>query len=102
MSQFDSEEFCVYDLEEDLLHKYDNIMKLKIFIDSLDEELKNKYAEAIHNHNLKLQNNIDHIDAGFDLLAPDNYEFLFIDFHPKKNQSMFRKKFEEYIYPDKI
>jgi hypothetical protein len=32
----------------------------------------------------------------------DNYEFLFIDFHPKKNQSMFRKKFEEYIYPDKI
>ena len=77
MSQFDSEEFCVYDLEEDLLHKYDNIMKLKIFIDSIDEELKNKYDEAIHNHNLKLQNNIDHIDAGFDLLAPDNYEFLF-------------------------
>jgi len=26
-----------------------------------------------------------------------NYEFLFIDFHPKKNQGMFRKKFEEYI-----
>jgi hypothetical protein len=32
----------------------------------------------------------------------NNYEFLFIDFHPKKNQTMFRKKFEEYIYPDKI
>lgn len=31
-----------------------------------------------------------------------NYEFLFIDFHPKKNQSMFRKKFEEYIYPENM
>jgi hypothetical protein len=29
-----------------------------------------------------------------------NYEFLFIDFHPKKNQFMFRKKFEEYIIPE--
>ena len=45
-------------------------MKLKIFVDSTDDELKNKYAEAIHNHHLKLQNNIDHIDAGFDLFAP--------------------------------
>jgi dUTPase len=74
----ESEEFLdLYKLEEDLLHKYDSVMKLKIFIDSTDEELKNKYSQAIYNHHLKLQNNIDHIDAGFDLFAPkdvDMYE----------------------------
>lgn len=64
------EEVDLYDLEDDLLHQYDSVMKLKIFVDSTDEELKNKYAEAIHNHHLKLKNNIDHIDAGFDLFAP--------------------------------
>lgn len=29
-----------------------------------------------------------------------NYEFLFIDFHPKKGQSMFRQRFDVYLYPD--
>lgn len=70
------EEFSLYDLEEDLLHQYDNVMRLKIFVDSTDDELKNKYTEAIHNHHLKLKNNIDHIDAGFDLLCPHN-QFMF-------------------------
>jgi dUTP pyrophosphatase len=67
----DSEEVNLCELEEELLHKYDSIMKLKIFVDSTDDELKNKYIEAIHNHHLKLRNNIDHIDAGFDLLSPE-------------------------------
>jgi dUTP pyrophosphatase len=71
MSQSDSEEeVYLYELEEDLLHQYDSVMKLKIFIDSEDDEVKNKYTEAIYNHHLKLQNNIHHIDAGFDLFAP--------------------------------
>lgn len=70
MSQSDSEEVYFYELEEDLLHKYDSVMKLKIFVDSTDEELKNKYAQAIYSHHLKLQKNIDHIDAGFDLFSP--------------------------------
>ncbi len=73
-----SEEYLdLYDLEEDLFVKYDSVMRLKIFVDSTDEELKNKYIEAIHKHHLKLKNNIDHIDAGFDLFAPkdvDMYE----------------------------
>lgn len=64
------EEVCLYDLEEDLLYQYDSVMKLKIFVDSTDDELKNKYTQAIYNHHQKLQNNIDHIDAGFDLFAP--------------------------------
>ncbi len=71
MSQSDSEELYLYELQEDLLNKYDRVMKLKIFVDSTDDELKNKYAQAIYSHHLKLQNNIDHIDAGFDLFTPD-------------------------------
>jgi dUTP pyrophosphatase len=71
MSQSDSEEeVYLYELEKDLLHQYDSVMKLKIFVDSTDDELKNKYTQAIYNHHLKLQNNIHHIDAGFDLFAP--------------------------------
>lgn len=68
-------DFCLYDLEEDLLHNYDSLMKLKIFIDSDDEELKNKYIEAIYNHHLKMKNNLSHIDAGFDLFSPDEHVF---------------------------
>jgi dUTPase len=80
------EEVYLYELEEDLLHKYDSVMKLKIFVDSTDDELKNKYTQAIHNHHLKLQNNIDHIDAGFDLFAPIStnmydYKVNLIDYH---------------------
>jgi dUTP pyrophosphatase len=73
MLEFD--EFYLYGLEEDLLHEYDSLMKLKIFVDSNDEELKNKYADAAYNHNLKLRNNIKHIDAGFDLFTPNEYLF---------------------------
>ena len=29
----------------------------------------------------------------------NNYEFLFIDFHPKPNQSMFRQRFDIFLYP---
>ena len=32
----------------------------------------------------------------------NNYEFLFIDFHPKKGQSMFRKYLNEYIWPEQL
>ena len=28
-----------------------------------------------------------------------NYEFLFVDFHPKEGQSMFRQRLDKYIYP---
>ena len=68
----------MHELEEELLKHYDSVMKLKIFVDSTDDELKTKYSESIYNHNQKLQNNIEHIDAGFDLFAPDNFEFVHI------------------------
>ena len=64
-------EFYLYHLEEDLLIKYNKFMRLKIFVDSTDNELKKKYEESIYNHHSKLNQNFDHIDAGFDLFSPD-------------------------------
>ena len=57
--------------------KYDRIMKLKIFVDSDDEDLKNKYREYIEKHNRKIEDEPEFIDAGFDLFTPENHEFLF-------------------------
>lgn len=51
---------------------YDRVMVLKLFVDSDDIELKNKYLIAANTHNNKLLKNIDYIDAGFDLFAPCN------------------------------
>jgi dUTP pyrophosphatase len=72
MSESESEpEFYLCDLEKDLLFEYNKFMHLKIFVDSSDNELKQKYEEIIYQHNLKLHKNIHHIDAGFDLLTPE-------------------------------
>ena len=59
-------------LHNTLLQKYDRFMFLKLFVDSDDERLKNKYIEAADKHNNKILNNQDFIDAGFDLFAPGN------------------------------
>ena len=58
-------------LSEDLLNIYGKYMYLKIFIDSDDEELRKKYVESINERHLKMVDNIHHIDAGFDLFAPE-------------------------------
>lgn len=55
-----------------LLNIYERAMVLRLFVDSDDNELKNKYIHAADNHNNKLLNNPIHIDAGFDLFAPGN------------------------------
>jgi hypothetical protein len=55
-----------------LLNIYERTMVLKLFVDSDDNELKNKYVQAADMHNNKLLNNPTHIDAGFDLFAPGN------------------------------
>ena len=52
------------------LTNYDKVMHLKIFVDSDDEKLKNIYKESVTNHNKKIQDCPDIIDAGFDLYAP--------------------------------
>jgi len=61
----------------DLLNIYGKYMHLKIFIDSDDNQLVNRYIQAINDHNLKMINNIYHIDAGFDLFSPEDFGFLF-------------------------
>jgi len=58
-----------------LMNKYNKYMNLKIYVDSVDTELINKYTEVIDKHNLKIANNIDHIDAGFDLYCPEDMTF---------------------------
>ena len=53
-----------------LVSKYNQIMFLKIFVDSNDEKLKSLYNEAAKKHNNKIKQIPDMIDAGFDLYAP--------------------------------
>jgi dUTPase len=55
-----------------LFNIYDKVMRLKIFVDSEDEKLKNMYRDAAEKHNNNLLKNSTHIDAGFDLFAPGN------------------------------
>jgi dUTP pyrophosphatase len=62
-------------LTNDLLNIYGKFMLLKIFIDSDDDELKKKYIESINERHQKIINNINHIDAGFDLFAPETKRF---------------------------
>jgi len=64
-------------LTRQLLNDYDSFMYLKIFVDTEDEELINKYREAVYNHNIKLLKNIDYIDAGFDIYSPASLEFQY-------------------------
>jgi dUTP pyrophosphatase len=58
---------------KELLEHYGKYMLLKIFVDSNDQELINKYIEYIHDRHLKMSTNLYHIDAGFDLFAPEDY-----------------------------
>lgn len=62
-------------LTQDLLNIYGKFMLLKIFIDSDDDELKTKYIETVNERNQKIINNINHVDAGFDLFAPETKRF---------------------------
>jgi dUTP pyrophosphatase len=59
-----------------LLATYDKVMYLKIFVDSNEKALKEKYRLAALQHNLKLINNDEHFDAGFDLFAPSDGVFV--------------------------
>ena len=59
-----------------LLTMYDNVMVLKIYVDSNDNDLKNKYVTNANGHNNKIINNPTTIDAGFDLLTPTTLPFF--------------------------
>jgi len=59
-----------------LFNIYDKVMVLKLFVDSNDNDLKNKYLNNAYAHNNKIINNPTSIDAGFDLLTPTNIPFF--------------------------
>ena len=70
-TEFHHDEF-IYNI----LYRYRKIMYLKIFVDESDtitNELKTIYQEAATNHNAKIENDSNFIDAGFDLYLPTNY-----------------------------
>ena len=53
------------------LKKYPNLMVLKLFIVSTDNNLIERYKSAIDKHNNKILTN-DFPDAGFDIFVPDD------------------------------
>jgi hypothetical protein len=55
-----------------LLTTYEKVMLLKLFVDSDDDELRNKYYHSAVKHNEKMEQSPTYIDAGFDLFAPGN------------------------------
>jgi dUTPase len=61
-------------IQQHLLDVYPRYMRLTIYVDPNYPELYNRYYEAVHNHNRKVFENIYHVDAGFDLLAPIDQE----------------------------
>lgn len=71
-TEFHQDEFIF-----NILMRYHNIMYLKIYVDeplTITNELKIIYQEAAKKHNNKIENNIQFIDAGFDLYLPTNYD----------------------------
>jgi len=86
-------------LELDLLNIYGRYMHLKFFVDSSDNELLNKYIEAIHQHHLKMSSNIYHIDAGFDLFSPTEINMSSttvnkLDYHVACSAQIVEKKYD--------
>lgn len=57
-----------------LLNMYDKVMVLRVFVDSDDDRLRDMYRNAAIAHNNKLLTNMSHIDAGFDLFAPETID----------------------------
>ena len=53
---------------------YDRYMLVTLFVNDSSSDLKNLYVNHSNTHNQKLLNNIDFMDAGFDLFVPYNSE----------------------------
>jgi dUTPase len=59
-----------HDIQEWLLDTYGKFMHLTVYIDSKEAEFIEKYKEHIASHNQKLKEEINYVNAGFDLLTP--------------------------------
>lgn len=92
---------------EDILNIYGKFMHLKIFVDSTDYNLWEKYSAEIEKHNSKLAQH--HIDAGFDILTPTDEHTLYpdrvnkVDYQIMCSAQIFEKEFAYntgfYMYP---
>ena len=73
MSEIEIKEL-IHNRYDKVLNMYGQIMYLKIYIDCNDDNLLELYEKAVKKNNDKLLNfqNLDFIDAGFDLFAPNN------------------------------
>ena len=69
-------QFVTSNVLNNLLTMYDKVMVLKVYVDSNDNDLKNKYVTNANGHNNKIINNPATIDAGFDLLTPTPIPFF--------------------------
>lgn len=69
-------QFVTSNVLNNLLTMYDKVMVLKVYVDSNDNDLKNKYVTNANGHNNKIINNPTMIDAGFDLLTPTTLPFF--------------------------
>lgn len=58
-------------LDNDGIFVCKKFMYLKLFIDSNDASLNNKYKEYILQRNQKIKKDVNHIDAGFDIFVPE-------------------------------
>ena len=88
----------IQNLQLSLLQRYGNFMYLKIFVDTNDYEVRNKYIDAINSHHNKLANNIDNFDAGFDLLSPETAQISI----SRVNKLDYRIKCSAKIYRNNI
>ena len=59
-----------------LLRYYPNFMLLRLFVENDNQYLKMRYVDHIRNHNNKILQDPDHIDAGFDLFVPHNFNCI--------------------------
>jgi dUTP pyrophosphatase len=80
-------------IETTLLNNYGIFMRLKIFINTVDNELKDTYLNAVNSHNNKIINVPTMIDSGFDIFTPDiqvlvNNKVNKVDFNIKCSAKM--------------
>lgn len=59
-----------------LLRYYPSFMLLRIFVENENHLLKMRYIDHITNHNNKILQDPEHIDAGFDLFVPCSFNCL--------------------------
>ena len=59
-----------------LLRYYPNFMLLRLFVENDNQYLKMRYVDHIRNHNNKILQDPVHIDAGFDLFVPHNFNCI--------------------------